>query len=259
MATFLFDEIIFGPVKSRRFGVSLGINLLPSEYKYCTFNCIYCECGWTFRKQATSEMLPERDEIFRHLDEKLKAMKEDGCIPDNITFAGNGEPTIHPRFAGIIEDTLLLRNRYFPGTAISVLSNATLLHKKPVFEALQKVDNNVLKLDTAIQDTFMKLNQPYAGLSLTKIISNIKKFEGTQVIQTLFVRGQFNGNFIDNTTDAEINAWLEALLEINPRYVMIYPIARDTPAQDLEKITQNELESIAGKARKSGLLVKAYD
>ncbi|MBM3435922.1 MAG: radical SAM protein [Bacteroidetes bacterium] len=259
MATFLFDDMIFGPVKSRRFGVSLGINLLPSGYKYCTFNCIYCECGWTYKNHFKNQSLPGRSDLYVQLENKLRVMTADDFIPDNITFAGNGEPTIHPEFAGIIEDVVNLRNQYFPQTGISVLSNATMLHKKPVFEALKKVNNNVLKLDTARQDTFLKLNQPHSGRSLSKIIDNIKKFDGSQIIQTLFIRGQFNGNFVDNTTEIEVSAWLETLVEISPRFVMIYPIARDTPAAGLEKISRAELFSIAEKAREAGLTVKTYD
>jgi len=258
MATFLFDDIIFGPVKSRRFGVSLGINLLPSGYKFCTFNCIYCECGWTFKKSSQNQPLPERKEIFRKLEERLLKMKAEDYSPDNITFAGNGEPTIHPEFAGIIEDVIGLRDQYFTATEITVLSNATMLRKKSVFEALKKVNNNVLKLDTAVEDTFIKLNQPYAGLSLPAIINNIKKYNSSQIIQTLFIRGKFNGNFIDNTTEFELASWLEVLKEIAPRYVMIYPIARDTPAAGLEKISKKELKAIAERVNAAGLNTRTY-
>jgi wyosine [tRNA(Phe)-imidazoG37] synthetase (radical SAM superfamily) len=259
MATFLFDDIIFGPVKSRRFGVSLGVNLLPSGYKYCTFNCIYCECGWTFKNQIKNQPLPKRKDIYDQLRDRLRTMKANQYFPDNITFAGNGEPTIHPEFAGIIDDVIQLRDLYFPEIEISVLSNATMIHKKSVFEALTRIDNNVLKLDTAIQDTFMKLNQPYSGLSLKKIISNIKKFNGSQIIQTLFIRGSYNGDFIDNTTETELSAWISVLKDISPRYVMIYPIARDTPASGLEKIPKARLESIAERAREAGIKTMTYD
>jgi wyosine [tRNA(Phe)-imidazoG37] synthetase (radical SAM superfamily) len=258
MATFLFDDIIFGPVKSRRFGVSLGINLLPSGYKFCTFNCIYCECGWTFKKNSKKQPLPERKDISAKLEERLKAMKAEENSPDNITFAGNGEPTIHPEFTGIIEDVVSLRDQYFPATEITVLSNATMLRKKSVFEALKKVNNNVLKLDTVVEDTFIKLNQPYAGLSLSTIINNIKKYNGSQIIQTLFIRGKFNGNFIDNTTEFELAAWLDVLKEIAPRYVMIYPIARDTPVAGLEKISKKELEVISDRVNAVGIKTKTY-
>ncbi len=256
--TFLFDEIVFGPVKSRRFGVSLGINLLPTNYKYCTFNCIYCECGWTFKNNAKKTKLPTREEIKLELDKRLLEMKTEGTAPDNITFAGNGEPTVHPDFAGIIDDTIALRDKYFPKAEITVLSNSSLLHKKAVFDALNKVDNNVLKLDSVIEDTFTHLNLPAPGIKLDSIIQNIKKFDGNQIIQTLFLRGKNNGRFIDNTTDIEVDAWLNVLKEIKPKYVMLYPIERDTAAEGLEKISQEELERIARKVENAGIKTKIY-
>jgi len=256
--TFLFDEIVFGPVKSRRFGVSLGMNLLPTNYKYCTFNCIYCECGWTFKNNAEKIKLPSREEIRSELDNRLQKMKVEGTAPDNITFAGNGEPTVHPHFSGIIDDTIELRNNYFPKAEITVLSNSSLLHKKTVFDALNKVDNNVLKLDSVIEETFENLNLPAPGIKLDSIIQNIKKFKGNQIIQTLFVRGKNNGQFVDNTTDLEIDAWLKVLNDIKPKYVMLYPIDRDTAAKGLEKISTEELESIAEKVEKIGIKTKIY-
>ncbi len=239
-------------------GLSLGLNLLPVGYKYCTFNCIYCECGWTLKSKSERISLPERKEIFQKLESRLKELKADGVVPDNITYAGNGEPTIHPEFEGIIDDTIELRNRYFPHTQISVLSNASLLHKKKVFDALNKVDNNVLKLDSAIENTFRLINQPMSNIKLENIIKNIKKFDGNQIIQTLFVRGNYDGHYIDNTTDAELQAWMKLLKEIQPKYVMIYPIDRDTPADGLEKIPETELNEIANRVRANGIEARVF-
>lgn len=258
MSTFLFDDIVFGPVSSRRFGLSLGINLLPVGYKFCTFNCIYCECGWTFKADSKKHPLPKREEIYKRLDDVLAEMKMKNKTPDNITFAGNGEPTIHPHFAEIIDDTISLRNKYFPTTEITVLSNSTMLHKKLVFNALNKIENNVLKLDTANEETFRLLNLPYANTSLHTIIENIKRFNGNQIIQTLFIRGKHENKVIDNTTEEEINDWLEVIKEINPKYVMIYPIDRDTPASELEKISKDELDKIAKKVEASGIKTNTY-
>jgi wyosine [tRNA(Phe)-imidazoG37] synthetase (radical SAM superfamily) len=258
MATFLFDDIIFGPVKSRRFGVSLGINLLPAGYKNCTFNCIYCECGWTLRNNAGNHKLPERKDTYEMLEKKLLEMQSSGQIPDNITFAGNGEPTIHPDFAAVIDDTVKLRNKYFPQAEITVLSNSTMLHKKEVFDALNKVENNVLKLDTAIEETYRNLNQPCAKISLQTLIDNIKKFKSRQIIQALFIRGNSNGKWIDNTTESEIMAWLEVIKDIAPRFVMIYPIARTTPAPGLEKIPKAELDKISSRVQLLGIMTKTY-
>ena len=258
MSTFLFDDIVFGPVSSRRFGVSLGINLLPVGYKFCTFNCVYCECGWTFKENTQKHPLPTRKEIFQRLDEVLTQMKIQGILPDNITFAGNGEPTIHPEFAVIIDDTILLRDKYFPAAEITVLSNSTMLHKKSVFDALNKIENNVLKLDSVVEETYRLLNQPFAKTSLKTIINNIKRFNGNQVIQTLFIRGYYDGKAIDNATETEINSWLEVLKEINPKYVMIYPIERDTPVSGLEKIPKSELDKIAQQVEDIGIKTKTY-
>jgi wyosine [tRNA(Phe)-imidazoG37] synthetase (radical SAM superfamily) len=258
MATFLFEDIIFGPVKSRRFGVSLGINLLPAGYKNCTFNCIYCECGWTFKNKKTKHELPTRKEISTMLEKKLIEMKSERQSPDNITFAGNGEPTIHPEFARVIDDTIKIRNCYFPKAEITVLSNSTMLHKHGVVEALNKIENNVLKLDTAFEETYRLLNQPYSKTPLQKIIDNIKQFDGRQIIQTLFIRGEANGKRIDNTTPAEIMAWLKVIKEIAPRYVMVYPIARDTPVAGLEKISKAELNKISSMVQALGIITKTY-
>ncbi len=256
--TFLFDEIVFGPVKSRRFGVSLGINLLPLSYKYCTFNCIYCECGWTYKEEARREKLPSREAIRDALDQRLKKMQEEGGVPDHITFAGNGEPTIHPAFEGIIDDTLGLRDHYFRDAQVTVLSNASLLHKEKVFRALSKVDNNVLKLDSAIEPTFRKINQPSSSLTLEKVVANIKRFDGNQVVQTLFLRTERDGEVIDNTTPEEVSAWISMLKEIRPKYVMIYPIERDTAAQGIEKVPLEELEAIAQQVEQAGIKTKIY-
>lgn len=256
--TILFDEIVFGPVKSRRFGVSLGVNLLPVDFKYCTFNCIYCECGWTNKMNGKKASLPSRNEIQKALEERLIAMKADGSSPDHITFAGNGEPTIHPEFEGIIDDTIALRNRYFKKAEVTVLSNASLLHKNKVFRALSKVDNNVLKIDSAIEKTFKAINQPASGISLDAIIRDIKKFEGNQVVQTLFLRGEYEGEYIDNTSEEEVKAWIDVIKEVNPKFVMIYPVERDTAASGIEKVPLKDLQAIAAQVEKSGIKTKLY-
>ena len=257
MAGFLFDKLVFGPVYSRRLGVSLGINLLPVDNKYCNFNCVYCECGWT-DNSASKIILPKREDLRRQLEAKLKEIQGTVNEPDAITFAGNGEPTIHPEFAEIIDDTIELRDKWAPTAAISILSNASMLHKSKVREALKKTDKNIQKLDTGIEGTFRKLNQAQGNLSLEKIIENLLSFDGKLIIQTLFVRGEYNGNTIDNTTPAEIEAWLEIVKKIKPEYVMIYPIERGTPAKGLEKIPENELKAIAEKVEAVGVKTEVY-
>jgi wyosine [tRNA(Phe)-imidazoG37] synthetase (radical SAM superfamily) len=258
MATFLFNDIIFGPVKSRRLGVSLGVNLLPEDYKYCTYDCLYCECGWTI-DQKTKLKLHSRNEIKNALEQQLQQMLSEKNTPDNITFAGNGEPTIHPEFSGIIDDTIELRDRYFPNAQISVLSNATQIHKNNVVAALNKVDQNILKLDSAIDDTYQLLNRPKAKLDVKTLVERLQIFKGNLIIQTLFIRGEYKGQQFDNTTDIEVSKWLELLLKIQPKSVMIYPIARDTPHSKLEKIDASTLNIIGDKVRAKGFDVQVYE
>ena len=256
MSTFLFDQIIFGPVKSRRLGISLGVNLLPTDSKVCSFDCIYCECGWTPRKRAQKAVLPTREMVKLKMEEKLSEMVESNELPDVITFAGNGEPTLHPEFEGIIDDTIELRNRHTPNARIAVLSNATMLNKPTVIRALLKVEDNIQKLDSGIEETIRKIDCPASNFNLKAVVENLKSFNGKVIIQTLFLRGNFKGEIIDNTTDAEIAEWLKLVAEIKPSQVMIYTVDRDTPAAGLEKVKLNELEKIALRARAIGFEVK---
>lgn len=251
MGTFLFDSIVFGPVKSRRLGVSLGINLLPTNQKICSFDCIYCECGWT--NSMTTSDFPSTSQVEQSLETKLTAMKESGELPDVITFAGNGEPTLHPDFTTIIDITIHLRNKYCPTAKIAVLSNSTLISNPQIYDSLLKVDQNILKLDSVFPETIEILNQPLFKLNIDTLINNLKRFSGRCTIQTLFVNGTFNGKFIDNTTDQEVNAWLKAIQEIKPKDVMIYTIARETPTDTLYKIPLSTLNSIAQKVENLGI------
>jgi wyosine [tRNA(Phe)-imidazoG37] synthetase (radical SAM superfamily) len=254
MPTFLFDKIIFGPVKSRRLGVSLGINLLPATNKLCNFNCIYCECGWTIDSKNKKSHLPERDEIYGALEKKLSEMKEKNQAPDVITFAGNGEPTLHPDFPGIIDDCIELRNKYFPKARIAVLSNSTTITIPRIKEALLKVDQNILKLDSGFDLTVRVHNQPRVNIKVTELIRNLKGFNGQLIIQTLFLRGSYNGKVIDNTTPEEIDAWLKAIEMIKPFEVMIYTISRDTPeGGQLSKVPLAALKRIAGMVNRLGI------
>ncbi len=247
----LFDEIIFGPVRSRRLGVSLGVNLLPTDAKICSFDCIYCECGFNTTIKETP--LPKREEVYEALEKKLQEMVAAGEGPDNITFAGNGEPTMHPRFGLIIDDTIALRDKYCPKAKVSVLSNSAHMHRPTVFEALQKVDHNILKFDSAFDETVQRLDRP-AGkyFNVAWQMEQFKKFEGNLTIQTMFLRGILADGVIDNTTEKEVSAWLEALKKIAPKQVMIYTIDRETPTKGLEKISVEELERIAERVRAEG-------
>jgi len=255
MPTFLFDSIIFGPVWSRRLGESLGINLLPPGRKVCTFNCIYCECGHTPENSSSTDF-PSRPEVKELLEERLIEMKNKEDYLDSITFAGNGEPTLHPEFSGIMEDTVRIRNEHFPKTRITVLSNATRAGDKEIFNALNKADMNVLKLDSAIESTLLHINCPLGKFSLTNLIGTLKQFRGRLIIQTLFFRGSYSGIQVENCSDIEISAWLKVLDEIKPESVMIYSIARDTAIPGLKPIDIEELSSIAVRAEKLGIPIQ---
>jgi wyosine [tRNA(Phe)-imidazoG37] synthetase (radical SAM superfamily) len=258
MAGFLFHDIIFGPVRSRRLGLSLGVNLLPTQSKYCSFNCIYCECGWSRTDVAFQPELPSRELTAEALELKLQELVLEDYLPDAITYAGNGEPTLHPDFPGIVDDTLRLRDQYIPKARVSVLSNASMLHDPAIFKALQKLDNNIQKLDSGIEKIFRLINNPIRLVSLDEVVENLKRFEGNVVIQSMFLRGIYKGVYIDNTKPEEVEKWIQKLRVIRPKSVMIYPIARETPVHNLEKIGTFELERIAEQVREAGLVVKVY-
>lgn len=258
MSGFLFHDVIFGPVRSRRLGLSLGINLLPSHSKYCSFNCIYCECGWTPGNMNLAPELPPRELVSQYLEYRLKELAEEDHRPDTLTYAGNGEPTMHPDFAGIVDDTLALRDQYMPGARVAVLSNASMIHEPSVFNALLKLDDNIQKLDAGFEGLFRRINNPVLPVKFNDLIRSLKKFNGSVIIQSMFLRGTFQGEVIDNTTGPEVGEWLERLSEIRPAMVMIYPISRTTPVHNLEKIAIFELEKIAEKVRMLGIEAKVY-
>lgn len=256
MSTVIYPSPIFGPVKSRRLGISLGINLLPSDGKVCTFDCIYCECGFNAERK-TKKALPKREEVAKALEEKLVEMSSNGELPDVLTFAGNGEPTVHPQFGEIINDTIALRDKYCPSAKVSVLTNATLIARPAVFDALKKVDNNILKLDTVCTDYISRVDRPTGCYDLTSITEQMKAFDGKAIIQTMFLKGTVDGMNFDNTGDNYVKPWLKAVKEIAPREVMIYTIDRETPMKGLEKATREELDRIVALLAQEGIKATA--
>ena len=249
----LFTDIIYGPIRSRRLGISLGVNLLPLHSKLCNFDCIYCECGWNDDNRADKPRFNSREDIREALRATLSKMADEGQQPDVITFAGNGEPTIHPEFEGIIDDTIALRDELSPKAKVSVLSNATQLHREGVRNALHKVDNAILKLDSAIEATAHTINKPQGNYSVAEVVKNLAKFGREFVLQTMFLRGEHNGEQIDNTVEYELEAWLAVVEHLRPRSVMVYSIDRATPCQTLQKVERDELEKIADRLRALGI------
>lgn len=251
MQTVLFHSTIFGPIHSRRLGTSLGINLSPNDGKTCTFDCLYCEAGYN-AQGAGRTGLPSKEKTLADLEAKLKEMTERSENLDVITFSGNGEPTIHPDFPEIVDGVIALRDRYFPKAKVSVLTNSTRIFSPRVAEALRHVDNNILKLDSAIDDTMRLIDRPGdKTFTVEKVVEGLKQFEGTGIIQTMLLRGRHNGIPVDNTTPQEIDALIKAYKEINPREIMIYSIDRATPEQKLEKVPREQLEAIADRIRQA--------
>ena len=252
MSTIIYPSPIFGPVHSRRLGLSLGINLLPADGKVCSFDCIYCECGFNEDHRPTLP-LPTREEVASKLEEKLQQMTAEGQLPDVLTFAGNGEPTCHPHFAEIIGDTIRLRDQYCPKAKVSVLSNSTMIHRQQVHDALMLVDNNILKLDTVDHIYINKVDRPQGNYDVEAIIEGLKAFNGHVIIQTMFMRGECKGESVDNTGEAYVAPWLEAVMEIAPQQVMIYTIDRETPTQGLLKATHEQLDAIRERVIAAGI------
>lgn len=252
MSTILFPSPIFGPVHSRRLGVSLGVNLLPPDGKRCTFDCIYCECGFNGDRRPHSAF-PTRREVASELERTLERMQAEGRGPDVITFAGNGEPTMHPDFADVIDDTIALRDHYFPDAKISVLSNATFSRRPAVFDALRRVDNNILKLDTVSPDYIARVDRPVGHYDVAELVEGLCAFRGKVQIQSLFMSGNYEGRSVDNTGETYVAPWLDALRRIGPEAVYVYTIDRDTPAKGLLKARPDVLDAIAERVRGIGL------
>ena len=245
----LFNEIAYGPIHSRRLGTSLGMEIMPLEHKLCTFNCVYCECGWN--TPVSHPKLPTREEVKAALEAKL----QEGIQLDVITFSGNGEPTLHPDFLGIIEDTCALRDKYCPEAKVSVLSNSTQLGRSDVVQALRLCDNRILKLDAATDEMMHRIDLPVnEQLDVATLVRWLGQFNGDFILQTCFLRGEHNGQTIDNTTSEQLDAWYRAVETLRPKQIMMYVIDRKTPEEHLEKIPREEMERIAAP-----LIAKGYD
>lgn len=257
MSTILYPSPIFGPVHSRRLGISLGVNLMPSDGKVCTFDCIYCECGFN-KDYIPHQKRPTREEVSKALEAKLRQMEHDEQLPDVITFAGNGEPTGHPHFDGIIDDTIELRQRYCPNAKVSVLSNATFISNDKVRDALIKVDNNIQKLDTVNMEYIRMVDRPAKpSYQVEQIIEGLKAFNGHVIIQSMFMKGttEIDGQpfSVDNTGESYVAPWLKTIKAIQPSGVMVYTIDRETPDHRLQKASREELDAICERVKAVGI------
>lgn len=256
--TVIFHSTIFGPIHSRRLGVSLGVNLMPNDGKVCSFDCVYCEAGYNSQGKGTTG-LPTRNKVREDLELKLRDMHNNKEPLNVITFSGNGEPTLHPEFSGVVDDIIELRDKFFPEAKVSVLTNSTRIFDSRVAEALKKVDNNILKLDSAIESTMRLIDQPASkDFTVERLIEGLKQFSGSGIIQTMILRGEHNGQVVDNTTPQEIEALIKAYREIQPKEVMIYSLDRSTPEEKLIKVEKEELDLIATRIKEAGIPVQGY-
>ena len=259
----LREETVFGPIKSRRLGSSLGINLLPVHGKICNFDCIYCECGWNADGRDDT-VLPTAAQVRSALEDKLCALMLDGTPVDSITFSGDGEPTLNPEFPRIIDDTLRLRDAFYPAAKVSVLSNATRVHIPEIFEALRKVDNPIMKLDAPTDELAALINRPAPGYSVRRTVEALKRFEGDFILQTMFLKAgdssrslrMTEGGVFDTGAPEVLLPWMDIVRELRPRQIQVYTIDRPTPAQGLQKYTTDEMKALVGPLLDEGFNIQ---
>ncbi len=245
------EEVVFGPIRSRRLGSSLGINLLPEKGKICTFDCIYCECGWN-KDGRDDTQLPTAERVRKALEAKLQECRASQTPIDSITFSGDGEPTINPEFPQIIDDTIRLRNQYYPNSKITVLSNATMVHKPEVFAALRKVDNPTMKIDAPTNELVERINHPAPGYNINKVLEALQRFEGDFILQTMFLRSKD----FDSSSPEVLNGWMDIVRRLKPREVMVYTIDRPTPEEGLQKFTVEEMRALVQPLMDEGFAVQ---
>ena len=245
------EEIVFGPIFSRRLGSSLGINLLPEKGKICNFDCIYCECGWN-RDGREDTRMPSAQELRAALDAKLSSCRDKEVKIDSITFSGDGEPTLNKDFPEIIDITLELRDRYYPEAKVSVLSNATMVHREEVFEALKKVDNPILKIDAPTTALAGLINRPYPGYSVESTVEALKRFDGNFVLQTMFLKS----DDFDSSAPEQLEAWMDIVRSLRPREVMVYTIDRETPQKNLMKFSAGQMRELVLPLIEEGFAVQ---
>lgn len=247
----LREEVVFGPIRSRRLGSSLGINLLPEKGKICNFDCIYCECGWN-KDGRDDTKLPTAIEVRKALENKLKQCQTDQVPIDSITFSGDGEPTLNPEFSQIIDDTIALRDKYYPDSKITVLSNATMVHKPEIFAALRKVDNPTLKIDAPTNTLIEKINHPASGYDIHRVVEALKQFNGDFILQTMFLKSKD----FDSSSPEVLSGWMDIVRVLRPREIMVYTIARPTPEEGLQKFSVEEMQALVYPLIEEGFVIQ---
>ena len=255
----LFENTIVGPIHSRRLGQSLGVNLLPLRHKHCSYDCVYCECGWKSESEHAAKQFAQPDEIAQLLEQRLQQLSAEEAHIDSFTFAGNGEPTMYPHFAEVASEVVRLRNRYYPEAVTTLLTNATQLVRPEIFAAVQQLDNPVLKLDAGTERMCHLINRGNElGCTWQQLIDNLTRFGSKGIIQTLLFEGQHAGERISNIEESEFAAYVKLVKNIRPRYVMLYSLDRATPEKALRKLSVEELQHYADKLQREGIETKVY-
>lgn len=246
-----FDNIVYGPIHSRRLGLSLGVNILPAVGKLCNFDCIYCECGWN-RDGISNGVFPTVTAFETALRRALEKMAKGGTALDSITFSGNGEPTLHPHFPEMVDITLALRDELAPSAKVTVFSNATTCGKPAVLAALKKVDNPVMKIDAPTGELAAHINKPSCNYDPATVADNLMAFDGDFILQTMFLRS----DDFDSASPEVLSRWMEIVRKLHPREIMAYSIDRETPQKALRKYTYDEIFSFVKPLVDEGFIVQ---
>ena len=249
----LKQTTLYGPVNSRRYGKSLGINLMPCRYKLCSFNCVYCHFGWTDKRRLdVSECaadLPGFDDVVREVEQAAKSSLDFGLF----TFSGNGEPTLYPRFAELVDAVRAIRDRYRPAAKIALLSNSTGLGNEDIRRSIPRIDLPILKLDAGTEKGFRAINRPAPEIEFGAIVKHLRSVERLY-IQTVFVDG-----YPSNTSPDDLAAYFDKITQIKPKEVHIYSIDRPVPETRLQLVLPERLRAIAAEGeRETGVPMKAF-
>ena len=249
--------IIYGPVRSRRLGLSLGINLLPTDYKLCSFNCVYCQYGWTKKATLapTQELadLPGLAAIATAIEAALEQLASAGKTVDSITVCGNGEPTLYPQLAEVIVAAKELRDRYLPQARLAILSNSSTVGDPAVREALDLLDLKIMKFDAGSEEMFRQLNHPRAPIYMGDIVTGLKELKNI-ILQSLFVQGR-----VTNADPDSVGLWAEKVREIRPIGVQVYTLEREPADLRIEKVSLTTLQWIAEQVRwRAGVPVEVF-
>ena len=250
----LQQGILYGPIRSKRLGCSLGLNLFPSDRKVCSFDCVYCHFGGTTDHVRQSERLgiPSVTEVLAAVEEFLKSDNDF----DYITFSGNGEPTMYPDFAELVPKLHELIRRRRPSVRLALLSNSSCVGEESLYPALKLIDLPIFKLDAGNQTTFEILNRPCPGVTISAIIDGLTRLSARQeiIIQTVMVDGP-----VPNHDGQAFDDWIVAIRRIRPGAIQLYTTDRPVADTRVRKVSDRQLETIAARIRElTGVPAQAY-